>query len=70
MEKLIPFSSWIHNWTFIQGAPKEGWQNSRQEGRNFHLDACINLDRLCEETPIPNESEAVLYCDFATEAEG
>ena len=70
MEKLIPFSSWIHNWTFIQGVPKEGWQNCRQEGRNFHLDACINLDRLCDTPPVPNESEAVLYCDFATETEG
>jgi len=54
-------SIWASNWTFCEGMPSENWQNVRREGRAFALDAYINLDELCCNKPVPNQSEGVLY---------
>ena len=60
----------MRNWTFCPGLPSDGWQKARRNGINFRLDACIDLDKLFPDTPVPNESEGVLYADFTTEGEG
>lgn len=70
MDNRAVFSMWFSNWTFIQGKPAEGWQNKRQPGKYFDLDACINLDSLCEHPVVPNESEGVLYADFSIKEAG
>lgn len=61
---------WFHDWTFVQGTPKEGWEKVRQPGVNFDLDAWKDLDKFCTSKPVPNQSEAVLYADFETNGEG
>ena len=58
-------SIYATNWCFCEGAPEPGWQFQRREGRAFALDACINLDTLCQNTPVPNQSEGVLYATIS-----
>ena len=70
MEKLATYTTWYHNWTFIQGKPADGWEKSRQSGKNFHLDGCINLDKLCDTPPVPDTEEGVIYADFSMEDDG
>ncbi len=64
------YTLWMRNWTFCPGSPSDGWQNARRDGVTFRLDACIDLDKLFPDIPVPNSSEGVLYADFATEGEG
>ena len=70
MEKLATITSWLHNWTFIQGKPADGWKTTRRDGKKFHLDACIDLDKLCDTPPVPEQEEGVLYAEFSTADEG
>ncbi|MBR4673100.1 MAG: metallophosphoesterase [Victivallales bacterium] len=53
------------DWCFCEGTPAPGWQLQRRDGRSFHLDACINLDTLCKNPPMPNQSEGVLYATIS-----
>ena len=70
MEKPVAYTEFYHDWVFIQGKPAEGWEKARQPGKPFRLDACINLDKLCDRAPVPEEEEGVLYADFSVEKDG
>ncbi len=62
----LPLTSiWASNWSFCEGSPEPGWQLQRRDGPPFRLDAAINLDALCQNTPVPNQSEAVLYATIS-----
>ena len=58
-----------YDWTFCEGSPKENWQNLRRKGKDFSLDACINLDDLCTQEAIAHKSEGVLYATIKVEQE-
>jgi hypothetical protein len=61
LEALPLLSISAFDWVFCEGTPRENWQYSRQAGKAFALDACINLDELCCQPPIAQQSEGVLY---------
>ncbi len=70
MENPVPYTRFFYDWTFVQGKPEPGWECKRRDGKRFRLDACINLDKLCDTPPVPDVEEGVLYADFEVGEDG
>lgn len=69
-DQLVHPSAIGRPWTFVEGAPAPNWQNERRPGRDFALDACIDLDKLCANPIVPCQSEGVVYTAITASRDG